>query len=945
MLKPFIVSIVNFLQVSVMSLVARLSRSCRVLVALPLIIGMGLAWSQSAEPSSADAAINGQVPIVQVEGVSEYQLENGLRVVLAPEPSKPNITVNMTYLVGARHENYGQTGMAHLLEHLLFRGTPSMPDALGEFSRRGLAANGSTSADRTNYYASFAADADTLQWYINWQADAMRNATLSQEDLDAEMTVVRNEMERGENNPFQVLMQKMQAAAYQWHNYGLSTIGARSDVENVDISQLRAFYDEHYQPDNAVLIVTGSFDETQTLDVIHQAFDNIERPERKLPPEYTVEPVQDGERHVTLKRRGGNPLAAALYHIPAAADPDYIALDLGIDILGDTPSGLLYKELVRTELANSVFGFAASMHQPGYALFGTQLDSDKDANETLQALTDTLDNLADTPFTEQDLDRARNQWLLGWDRIFASPERLASALSEAAAEGDWRLFFWFRDQVEAADLEQVQSAVERWLVADNRTTGVYLPTEKPVRAPATQAVDITAMLKDYTGKEAGAAVDAFDPTPENLDAHTQRSILALDNGPIELALLPKATRGERVEAVLRMQFGDADSLRGHRLASRATASLLTHGTTDMTRQEIRDQIDALRATLSFSSQAGAVSATLSTTREHLPDLVSLTVHLLRNASFPEDELAEYKRRSRASIHDARSEPQALASQALARHDNPWPANDIRYTPSFDESLDALANLTRDDLQAFHEQFYGAGYLYFSAVGAFEPENIEAALTESVEGWKAAAPYSRVDHPHHDVDAQEFQIDTPDKANAFYLSRQPLARQDTDPDFAALYLADYLLGGAETSRLWNRVRNQEGLSYNVRSSLDISSFEPSGSWTIYAIFAPENTQRLVSVIDEEVARVLEEGFTTKEVEEGINALLNYRKLARTRDDVLARTWVHYLRTDRTFAWSASIDEELENLTAEEVNQAFRQALDSTQFSTAIAADKEKQESAN
>src|SRR5690606_15860965 len=148
----------------------------------------------------------------------------------------------------------------------------SLPNALAEFSRRGLAANGSTTGDRTNYYASFAADPETLDWYLKWQADAMVNALIAKEDLDSEMTVVRNEMERGENNPFQILMQKMQATAYQWHNYGHSTIGARSDVENVDIGQLRAFYKEYYQPDNAVLIVAGRFDPQATLDTIAQVF-------------------------------------------------------------------------------------------------------------------------------------------------------------------------------------------------------------------------------------------------------------------------------------------------------------------------------------------------------------------------------------------------------------------------------------------------------------------------------------------------------------------------------------------------------------------------------------------------------------------------------------------------------------------------------------------------
>src|SRR5690554_4961135 len=267
-----------------------------------------------------------------VEGVTQYTLDNGLKVLLAPDESKPTTTVNMTYLVGARHENYGETGMAHLLEHMLFRGTPTLRNALAEFSKRGLAANGSTNSDRTNYYASFAADADTLDWYLRWQADAMVNSLIAKEDLDAEMTVVRNEMERGENSPFQMLMQQMQATAFRWHNYGNSTIGARSDVENVDIAQLRAFYHQYYQPDNAVLIVSGQFEPEATLQTIAEAFGAIPRPTRTLPPEYTVEPVQDGERQVSLRRHGGSPLIAAMFHAPAAGSPDFAALDIGVSI-------------------------------------------------------------------------------------------------------------------------------------------------------------------------------------------------------------------------------------------------------------------------------------------------------------------------------------------------------------------------------------------------------------------------------------------------------------------------------------------------------------------------------------------------------------------------------------------------------------------------------------
>ena len=879
-----------------------------------------------------------------IEGVTEYRLQNGLRVVLAPDPSKANTTVNMTYLVGSRHENYGQTGMAHLLEHMLFRGTPSLRNALAEFSRRGLAANGTTNPDRTNYYATFATDADTLEWYLRWQADVMVNALIDGDDLQAEMPVVRNEMERGENNPFQVLMQQMQASAFRWHNYGKSTIGARSDVENVDIQQLRAFYHEYYQPDNAVLIVSGKFDVADTLAVISDAFGAIPAPERKLPPEYTIEPVQDGERSVTLRRQGGTPLVATLYRAPAVADPAFTALELGVDILSDTPSGRLYQELVRKNLAAETFGFSATMRQPGYVFFGAVLEPGMDADQALQTLTTTLESVASQPLQDTDLERARNKWLTGWQRAYANPASLAAALSEAASEGDWRLFFLRRDQLESVSLDDVQKVTAAWLTASNRTAGRYIPTDSPERAPAAIEPDVEALLADYTGRDEAAAVDAFDASPANIDASTLRETVKLPNGELRLALLPKPTRGERVEARMVVRFGDEEDMKGQRSVSEAVASLLHHGTSKMTRQEIEDRFNALRATVDVNGGGNTVVVSMSTVAEHLPALVETVVHMLRDANFPEESIDEYRKQMNTAIADSESQPGPLASRALARHDNPWPADDIRYTPTFEEWRKEIQSLNRAALQAFHERFYGAGRIEFSAVGAFQPEAVRKALEASLAGWKQAPAYTRIPDPYRPVPPEKFQINTPDKANAVLLSALPLNLRDDDPRYPALILANYMLGGSETSRLWTRVRVEEGLSYSVYSNATVSAYEPAGSWSIYAIHAPENSRRLERVISEELKKVLEHGFTQQEVEESIRSLLNYRKLGRTNDGALASVWLRYLDLDRTFAWAAEQDEKIAALTADTVNSTLRELLKPGLFSTAIAADQAKQKEA-
>lgn len=876
--------------------------------------------------------------VTEVEGISEYRIEsNGFRFLLAPDNAKPSVTVNMTYLVGSRHENYGQTGMAHLLEHMIFKGTPTTRNALAEFSKRGLRANGTTSEDRTNYFATFAANPETLDWYIRWQADAMINSIIAREDLDSEMTVVRNEMERGENSPFRMLYQKTHATAFEWHNYGKSVIGARSDVEGVDIEQLRDFYRMYYQPDNAVLMVAGKFDEQQVIDTIASAFGSIAKPARTLPREYTIEPVQDGERRVTLRRSGGTPLAAAVYRIPSAGHPDYPALELATMMLSDVPSGRLYKALVPSELASDVFGFARDMYGPGTVMFGAELKPGMDPEKALSTMTGTLETLKANPFTDEELSRARSQWMNSWDELYSNVQRIGVAISEPIAVGDWRLMFKQRDSIKEVTLDDVQRVVDQYFLAANRTEGLYIPTDSPVRTPVMERFDIEPLLRGYVGDIRAEMVEAFDATPANIDRLTDRRILNLPSGPVKMALLPKPTRGQRVQANIMLRFGDLQTLKGKATVSSVTADLLEYGTHAMTRQQIQDRLKELNAEMNIGGNDTDVSISLSTTGANLPAVIDLALHVVKHANFPENELREYITQAVTSIQASMAEPSALASRALARYENPWPQDDVRYVPTFEEALSDLQAIKRGDLVAFHNAFYGGGNISMAVVGAFEPEAVIEVVTQSLKDWRRGPKFERIPYPFVEVKPTLMRIDTPDKANAVYLARISLPLQDTDPDYPALVMGNYLLGAASSSRLWMRIRETDGLSYDVRSMLSASSFEASGDWTFSGIFAPQNWEKFDSALKEEINRVLTQGVTDAEVAEGVQSLINLRALNRAQDSVLARGWINYLDENRTFAWSAEFDEKLQALNAEAVNSAIRKYLKPENLVQALAGD--------
>jgi zinc protease len=417
-----------------------------------------------------------------VEGITEYRLANGLRVLMFPDPTKSTITVNITYMVGSRHEGYGETGMAHLLEHLMFMGSKNHPDIKKELSDHGARPNGTTSFDRTNYFETFQATDENLNWALSMEADRMVNSFIAKKDLDTEMTVVRNEYESGENSPTGVLQKRVLSAMFDWHNYGNVPIGARSDIERVPIERLQGFYRRYYQPDNALLVVAGKIDEPKTLALVHKYFAGIPKPAEKAPATYTVEPVQDGERSVVLRRRGETQALLAGYKVPAGAHAEFPAVMVATRILGDVPSGRLHKALVETKKATSAAMFAFQLREPGMAFLLLDLRKEQSLDEARQTAFKVIDDVKTSKFTQEEVDRIKQQFERNFEQTINDSERVALNLSEWQAMGDWRLFFLSRDRMRKVTPADAQAAAEKYFIESNRTVGVFIPDDNPVRA-------------------------------------------------------------------------------------------------------------------------------------------------------------------------------------------------------------------------------------------------------------------------------------------------------------------------------------------------------------------------------------------------------------------------------------------------------------------------------
>ena len=522
-----------------------------------------------------------------IEGVTEYAFPNGLHVLLFPDNSKPKITVNVVYLVGSRNEGYGETGMAHLLEHMTFKSSTSGRELFKDLTDRAAGNfNGETSFDQTMYFETFGASDANLRWALDLETDRMAHMTMLKKDLDTEMTVVRNEMESGENSPLNVLEERVMASAYNFHNYGKTVIGDRTDVERVPIANLATFYKKYYQPDDADLIIAGQFDESKALAMVAETIGSIPRPQRVLTQPYTVEPTQEGERSVVLRRVGNVQGIMAAYHIPAALHPDMAPLEVMAQVIGAPQTGRLYKALVEAKQAVSASMRADDQHDPGIALAVVQLKPDQSVDAAQQTLLKTVEGLTSDPPTQEEVDRAKGRILKNIELSLTNSQTIALRLGGYAGDGDWRSFYLMRDEIAKVTPDDVTRVAKAYLKASNRTVGEFIPTAAPDRAEIPATPDPAERFKDYKGGATIEPGEAFDPTPQNIEARVIRA--TLPNG-LNLVMFPKKTRGGTVTASLNVRFGDEKSVFGKETAASMAGALLMRGTTTRNRQQIQDE--------------------------------------------------------------------------------------------------------------------------------------------------------------------------------------------------------------------------------------------------------------------------------------------------------------------------------------------------------------------
>jgi zinc protease len=629
-----------------------------------------------------------------------------------------------------------------------------------------------------------------------------------------------------------------------------------------------------------------------------------------------------------VRRVGDIQYVAVAYKTPSSLHPDADALNFAASILTNAPSGRLHKALVETGKAVQVASTGLGGVDGSLRAFIAIVKQGEPIEPVRDELIRLVEEFAENPPTEEEIERTRRIIANSAERTMNDHESIGLSLSSYIALGDWRMFFMQRDRLQDVTAEQVKDAAAAYFRRDNRTVGMFLHEDKPQRAEIPAAESAAEQLKNYQPKQAAAQAEEFDPSPENIEQRVKR----LEIGGMKIALLQKKTRGDVVYFAMNLPYGNVETLFGQRFAPTMTNSMLMLGTNRYSREQLSDEFSKLKIS------GGPTN--FQTTRPNIGEAIRLAAHVLREPSFPENEFEQLKKLMLTSFEMALSDPASRASAAVSQHFNIYPKGDPRYSGTIQDVIDDIKITALEDVRRFHKTFYAANRAMFAIVGDFDEDEVLKAIEESFGGWRNDTPWERIISDYRDITAENIAIDTPDKENAVLIARMNLDTNQNDPDYAALYMVNQILGSGAplSSRLAARIRGEEGLSYSVSSSAGGPVFGRAGSWTMQAIAAPQNIARVETVLREELDKALKDGFTNEEVARAKSDWQQSFAQIRIQDSSLTSRLLSHLNDERTFlTWDKAFEERMLALTPEQMLEALRKHIDPSKLTIVKAGD--------
>ena len=841
-------------------------------------------------------------------GIKEYTMtSNGLRVLLKQDNTAPVATFMVTYEVGSRNEAIGYTGSTHLLEHLMFKGSRKFNTKKGNsvfqtLQSLGARMNATTWLDRTNYFAVL--PSEHLETLIEIEADRMRNAYIKEEDRQSEMTVVRNEFERGQNSPSGVLDENIWATAYQAHPYHHSTIGWKEDIENVSIERLREFYDTFYWPNNATAIAIGDFTEKEALSMIKKHFGKIRKSTKPIPEVYTAEPKQEGIRTITLKRAGQQGIVGVAHKTPAATHPDAPAFMVLSSILSSGKNSRFYKNITDKGLTTSVYIWDSLFRDPGLFTVYANLSPDVDHKTVEKAVVDEYEKIKKDGVSDEEVKNAQTQLIASMKFRQDGSYAIASGLNEAIASGDWTLYTTYDEKIGAVTKEDVQRIVKEYFKEDLSTIGYFIPLGAggQNKKLATSAKDLEKMkLKHYSEEE------------ELLSSKV------VDSEPVEGIRLLTLKRGSGVVTLTGSMLGGDIYASGNARTADMVAAMLDQGTTNMTKFEISAKLESAGARLGFFNGQARVGFSGKFLSEDTKMVFDLLADQLKNPLFAEEDLNKVKKRQVANYKRSKESTRGNATNNMLKAFYGTGHQNSPTDP--DKAIEEIKKITPKNLKDFHLKNYGAGTMVIVAVGDVDHNSLESLIKEGFGGWKKSPLKEKKETGTANKASDKVYVTMQDKTSTDFLVGTALGIDRYHPDYLPLYVATHTLGGNFSARLMQTVRVKEGLTYGINSSMRGFGNGNDGYWMVGGTFSPKLLSKGESSTLREIKKWAEEGITQKELDITKSTLTGGFQVGFDSTGGLAGGILDAIIVHGDLTYLDSYPERIKAITLEEANTAI------------------------
>ena len=788
-------------------------------------------------------------------GIKEYHMtSNGLTILLKEDHSAPVATFMVTYEVGSRNEAIGYTGSTHLLEHLMFKGSNKFNTDKGNsvfqiLQSLGARMNATTWLDRTNYYETL--PSSELETAIEIEADRMRNAYIKEEDRQSEMTVVRNEFERGQNNPSSVLDEHIWATAYHAHPYHHSTIGWKADIENVSIERLKAFYDTFYWPNNATATVVGDFETGEALAMIKKYFGRIRKSTKEIPQVYTTEPAQEGQRTVTLKRAGQQGIVGLAHKSPSATHEDAASFIVLSSILSSGKNSRFYKNITDKGLTTNIFIWDSLFKDPGLFAVYANLAPGVEHKAVEDALVAEYESIKKGGVTDEEVSKAKAQLVASMKFRQDGSMAVAGSLNEAIASGDWTLYTRYEDLINSVTAESIKEIVNKYFLEDLSTVGYFIPEisgSQAERKPAISAKELVEMKKQYFSKEDQGGLAGQ----------------VVDSEPVEGIRLLTLKRGSGVVTINgSFMGGDIYADDNNSRVPDLVSSMLDQGTTKQTKFEISNQLEKAGARLNISNGKSNVGFSAKFLSNDLEMVFGLLSEQLQSPAFNKEDLEKIKKRMVTNYKKRKESTRGRAVNNMLT--SLYPGGHQNAPQDNDKSIEDINKTTTEDLKAFHKQNYGKGGMVIVAVGDVDHEQLSNTIKKEFGAWKNSPLSKKLETKKGKKLGKKVYVTMEDKTSTDLVVGIPLGINKFHEDYMPLIVASHILGGNFSARLMQTVRVKEGLTYGINSAITGFDNNNDGYWMVGGTFAPELLAKGEKATLREIKKWAEEGVTQAEVD--------------------------------------------------------------------------------